>query len=213
LLALFPAQGAPKREVEHGLLRANLFLMDSVDSSSAPAEPPVPTFRVLIPSPIGPLALELAGLAVQRLVVAPKPALAEGFTPLSKSAAPELVEDVVGQLAEYFAGARQTLDAEPDLGEIDSFARRVLRETCRIPYGKTRTYRELAGLVGRTEDAEAVRTVLLANPVPVFIPCHRLVLGSGKLGAWVGGSERKRWLLGMEKESGREIDGAAGVDG
>jgi methylated-DNA-[protein]-cysteine S-methyltransferase len=186
--------------------------MDIVDSSSAPAETPVPTFRVLVPSPIGPLALELAGLAVRRLVVAPKPAVAEGFTPLSKSAAPELVEEVVGQLAEYFAGARQTLDIEPDLGEIDPFARRVLRETCRIPYGKTRTYRELAGIVGRMDDAETVRTLLLANPVPVLIPCHRLVLGGGKLGAWVGGSEKKRWLLAMERDAERETGRSAGID-
>lgn len=186
--------------------------MDSVDSSSSPVESPSPSFRILIPSPIGPLAIELAGLSVQRLVVAPKPDVVEGFTPLGRGAAPEYVEEVVGQLAEYFAGARRKLEIEPELGDLDPFARRVLRETCRIPYGKTRTYRDLAATVGRTEDADAVRAVLLANPVPVLVPCHRLVLGGGKIGAWVGGSERKRWLLAMEKEAEREIDGEADLD-
>jgi methylated-DNA-[protein]-cysteine S-methyltransferase len=181
--------------------------MDSVDGSSSPVESPGPSFRVLVPSPIGPLALELAGLSVQRLVIAPKPAAVEGFTPLGRGAAPELVEEVVGQLAEYFAGARRKLEIEPELGDLDPFARRVLRETCRIPYGKTRTYRDLAGIVSRAEDSDAVRGVLLMNPVPVLVPCHRLVLGGGKIGAWVGGSERKRWMLTMEKEAGREIDG------
>ena len=51
-----------------------------------------------------------------------------------------------------------------------------------------------------SDDADAVRSVLLANPVPVLVPCHRLVLGNGKSGAWVGGSERKRWLLNLERE-------------
>ncbi len=178
------------------------FLMEAVEPEEGPAEVPSERFRILVPSPIGPLALELAGMAVVRLLVAPKPGTADDFSPLGKGAASEEVEEVVGRLAEYFAGARRRidLDFEPALEDLDSTARRILREACRIPYGKTRSYRDLAGLLGRADDADAVRAVLLANPVPILVPCHRLVLGSGKIGAWVGGTDRKRWLLNLERD-------------
>jgi methylated-DNA-[protein]-cysteine S-methyltransferase len=176
--------------------------MEAAEPAAEPVEAPSERIRVLVPSPIGPLALELAGLAVVRLVVAPKPGAADGFAPLGKGAAPEVVEEVVGPLAEYFAGARKRveLDFEPALADLDTFAQRTLREACRVPYGKTRTYRDLAGVLGRADDAELVRGVLLANPVPILVPCHRLILGSGKIGAWVGGSERKKWLLALERD-------------
>jgi methylated-DNA-[protein]-cysteine S-methyltransferase len=178
--------------------------MDSSMKTSGQGEAsPIPTLRVLVPSPIGPLGLELAGLSVVRLQVAPKPAVLEEFKPLGRSAAPDEVDEVIGRLAEYFAGVRRSLDLDADLAleRVDAFDRRVLREVTRIPYGKTRTYRELAVLVGRSDGADAVRSLLLENPAPIVIPCHRVVLGGGKPGAWVGGSERKRWLLAMEREA------------
>ena len=176
--------------------------MEAAEPAREPVEIPSDRFRVLVPSPIGPLALELEGLAVVRLLVAPKPTSLDGFAPLGKGAAADAVEEAVGRLAEYFAGARKKLelDFEPALADLDPFARRILREACRVPYGKTRSYRDLASVLGRADDADAVRAVLLANPVPILVPCHRLILGSGKIGAWVGGSERKRWLLTLERE-------------
>src|SRR5262245_37247888 len=100
-------QGAPAAEV-----RANLFSMDSSTKPAAPAEPPPPppTVRVLVPSPIGPLGLALAGLSVVRLQVAMKPAVLEEFKPLGRGAPPPEVDEVIGRLAEYFSGVRRRLD-------------------------------------------------------------------------------------------------------
>jgi len=172
-------------------------------TSSAPAGA-APTFRVLMPSPIGPLGIEILGTAVVRVAIEPAEPQRSAYTPLHHIDGSDFLDEIFGRLAEYFAGARRRLDLEFDLcaAGIDPFARRVLKEAAKIPYGRTRTYRNLAEAVGRPDCGDEVASILLGNPVPVVIPCHRVVAEDGGPGEYVGGVRRKRWLLDLESQGG-----------
>ncbi len=108
---------------------------------------------------------------------------------------------LVRRLQAYASGARdQFRDIEVDPGPLTDFQRRVLRRCRRIPYGKTLTYGELAAQAGHPGAARAVGNCMAANPVPLIIPCHRVVASGGKLGGYsaVGGLKMKRRLLELE---------------
>lgn len=159
--------------------------------------------RVLVPSQIGTLGVEFYGLAIGRIVIAPSGRDKKVFHPLSAYEDSDFLDEVFGRLSEYFAGARRSLDLEYDLTPCgaDSFARRVLKETARTPYGKTRTYKEIADASGRPEAYRQVLSILLDNPLPILIPCHRIIPTKEGIGGWVGGSARKKWLLRLEREN------------
>lgn len=108
-----------------------------------------------------------------------------------------LLDQVVAQLAAYFAGDLTTFDLPLDPAG-SPFQRRVWDEMARIPYGRTRTYGELAQGVGGV--ARAVGQACGANPIPIVIPCHRVVAGGGRLGGFSGGlgAASKRSLLAHE---------------
>lgn len=162
-----------------------------------------PLVRVLMPSPIGPLGVEVLGAAVTRVLIEPAEPELSTFTPLQVIEESEFLDEVFGRLSEYFAGARRKLDLEIDFAACagGAFARRVLRETARIAYGRTRTYRNVAEAVGRPDCASEVRSVLLGNPLPILVPCHRVTADDGGLGEYVGGGRRKRWLLDLESQA------------
>jgi methylated-DNA-[protein]-cysteine S-methyltransferase len=174
--------------------------------ASAP-EGAAPTLRVLMPSPIGPLGIGLRGPAVTRVAIDPAGAELRSFTPFHKTADSDLLDEIFGRLAEYLAGARRRLDLEIDLcaAGVDPFARRVLKEAAKIPYGRTRTCRDLAEAVGRPDCGPEIVSILLANPVPVVIPCHRVVAEDGADGKYVGGARRKRWLLDLESRNSEPL--------
>jgi methylated-DNA-[protein]-cysteine S-methyltransferase len=162
--------------------------------------------RVLMPSPIGALGVELTGAAVSRLRIEPGATERSIYTPLHRIDGSDFLDEVFGRLSEYFAGARRKLELELDLGPcgVHGLARRVLRETAKIPYGKTRSCHTLADAIGSPDSSRQVLSILLENPIPILIPCHRVledqngsVLGSA-LGSYIGGAERKRWLLDLE---------------
>jgi methylated-DNA-[protein]-cysteine S-methyltransferase len=162
-----------------------------------------PLVRVLMPSPIGPLGVEVLGSAVTRVLIDPGEPERSAFTPLQVIEESELLDEIFGRLSEYFAGARRKLDLELDFGACagGAFARRVLRETTRIAYGRTRTCRNVAEAVGRPDCSQEVLAVLLGNPLPILVPCHRVVADDGGLGEYVGGARRKRWLLDLESQA------------
>jgi methylated-DNA-[protein]-cysteine S-methyltransferase len=81
----------------------------------------------------------------------------------------------------------------------------VLKEAAKIPYGKTRTFQGIADLAGRPEAHLQVLSILLANPIPIVIACHRVVASDGGLGGYVAGAERKGWLLALESSARVEI--------
>lgn len=157
--------------------------------------------RVLIPSPIGMLGVELTGSAVSLLRINPVEMERSTFTPLQQLDASDVLDEVFGRLSEYFAGARRKLDLEYDLGPcgINGLARRVLRETAKIPYGKTRTCHALAEAMGSPDAGKMILKILLENPIPIVIPCHRVVAGRSEIGVYVGGAESKLWLLELER--------------
>jgi O-6-methylguanine DNA methyltransferase len=159
--------------------------------------------RVRVPSPLGPLGVEFFGLSIGRLVIAPGSKERKRFHPLGAFEDSDFLDEVFGRISEYFAGARRTLDLEYDPGPsgADAFVRRVLRETARTAYGKTRTYKEIAEASGRPEAYRQVLSILLANPLPLLVPCHRIIPTKDGIGNWVGGAAKKRWLLKVEREA------------
>jgi methylated-DNA-[protein]-cysteine S-methyltransferase len=102
------------------------------------------------------------------------------------------------ELDDYFTGRRREFDVELDLAAVPAFHRSVLDELTRIPYGETRTYGSLAARVGSPKAARAVGGACNRNPIPIVVPCHRVVGSTGSLVGYAGGLERKRALLALE---------------
>ena len=110
---------------------------------------------------------------------------------------------MLGQFSEFLAGARRRIDIPYDLSDkgLSRFAKRVLKETARVPFGKTRTYQQIATRVGDPEAYRKVLSVLVANPLPLVIPCHRVVTNKAGEGSYIAGPKKKAWLLKMEQRS------------
>lgn len=164
--------------------------------------------RFLMPSPIGTLGMELVDRVVTRVLIGPLKRARAGFVPFQELDDSEFLEELFGRISEYFAGARRQLSTEWDLGPsgVAGFARRVLKETAKIPYGRTRTYRQIAVAAGRPDAYRLVLAALVENPIPILVPCHRVVTNKSGVGSYVGGAKRKRWLIGMERETLRSGD-------
>jgi methylated-DNA-[protein]-cysteine S-methyltransferase len=112
--------------------------------------------------------------------------------------APAPLDPVRRELEEYFAGARRRFDLALDWSLIGPFGRRVLRVTSGIPYGGVLSYGEVAAEAGSPRGSRAAGNALGSNPIPIVIPCHRVLRSGGALGGYGGGLERKRWLLELE---------------
>jgi O-6-methylguanine DNA methyltransferase len=102
------------------------------------------------------------------------------------------------QLLDYLAGKRNTFDVPLDLSKGTSFQRKVWRTLQRVPYGKLRSYQWIADRVGGRHYARAVGSAVGANPLPVVIPCHRIVAQDASLGGFSCGLPMKRKLLSLE---------------
>jgi methylated-DNA-[protein]-cysteine S-methyltransferase len=111
---------------------------------------------------------------------------------------PRPVDPTRRQLDEYFEGRRRSFDLPVDLTLARDFGRRVLTELQRVPYGELTTYGALAARAGKPSAARAVGTIMNRNPVPIVVPCHRVVGSSGSLVGYAGGLERKTALLRLE---------------
>lgn len=110
----------------------------------------------------------------------------------------ETIGEWVQQILDYLSGWQPHLDLPLDIRST-AFQRRVWQELLRIPYGETRTYREIAEAIGSPKAARAVGNACGANPTPLIIPCHRVVKSDGHIGGYALGPERKEKLLDMEK--------------
>ena len=111
---------------------------------------------------------------------------------------PRLLDTAHRQLDGYFAGQLHAFELTVDLAGLPAFQRGVLEELQRVPYGATATYGELALRVGNPRAARAVGGALNRNPVPIVVPCHRIVGSAGSLTGYAGGLDRKRALLALE---------------
>jgi methylated-DNA-[protein]-cysteine S-methyltransferase len=102
------------------------------------------------------------------------------------------------ELDQYFAGDRRTFDVALDWRLTRGFGRRVLEATARIPFGSVSTYKQVAAQAGSPRGSRAAGNALGANPIPIIVPCHRVLHSTGGLGGYTGGLERKRLLLAIE---------------
>jgi methylated-DNA-[protein]-cysteine S-methyltransferase len=109
-------------------------------------------------------------------------------------------EGIAAEIREYFSGDRHDFDLEIDLSGLTDFERDVLEEACRIPYGTTIHYSELARRIGRPGAARAVGNALRENPLPILVPCHRITRADGTPGGYGGpdGTPEKVRLLNLE---------------
>jgi methylated-DNA-[protein]-cysteine S-methyltransferase len=120
---------------------------------------------------------------------------ARGILAIERSAR---VEPVREQLREYFAHRRTEFTLPVDLHGITLFTQRVLKATSLVPFGKVRTYQDIAAEIGKPTASRAVGNALGRNPVPVIVPCHRVVRADGSMGWYTGGSRIKQTLLDIE---------------
>lgn len=110
-------------------------------------------------------------------------------------------DDVARQLDEYFAGRRRTFEVDVDLQLVHGFRREVIAHLADIGYGTTASYAAVAIAVGNPTAVRAVGSACAHNPVPVVLPCHRVVRSDGSIGQYLGGVETKAALLAMEASS------------
>jgi len=158
----------------------------------------------VVESPLGPLLVAASDRGVARISYSteydPAATLDElaGLYGRRVLRAPRAVAAAERELEEYFGGRRQVFDLTLDLRGLPPFSVAVLDELVKVPYGATATYGELATRAGRPGAARAVGMVMNRNPVPIVLPCHRIVGASGSLVGYAGGLERKAELLRLE---------------
>jgi methylated-DNA-[protein]-cysteine S-methyltransferase len=154
-------------------------------------------------SPLGPLTVMVTPRGLIRLsypgegIDAQLAELAERVSPRILES-PERTDDVRRQLDAYFAGERTAFDLAIDWRLVRGFAGQVLRATARIPFGSVSSYRAVATEAGSPNAFRAAGNALGSNPIPIVVPCHRVLHAGGGLGGYTGGLERKRYLLELE---------------
>ncbi|HEV7650362.1 MAG TPA: methylated-DNA--[protein]-cysteine S-methyltransferase [Actinophytocola sp.] len=157
-----------------------------------------------VDTPVGTLLLAATPAGLVRVAYDPADeallALAEKVSPRILRA-PARLDLVARQLDEYFAGTRRRFDVPLDLRLATGFRRAVLDHLPDIDYGRTASYAEVAAAAGSPRAVRAVGTACALNPVPVVVPCHRVVLSNGSMGRYAGGTAAKRTLLELEAAS------------
>ena len=112
--------------------------------------------------------------------------------------APARLDDVRRELDEYFEGRRRDFDLPIDWALASQFSRRILKATAAIPFGQVSTYGKVAAQAGNPKASRAAGRALGANPIPIVVPCHRVIGSSGQLTGYTGGLDRKVALLQIE---------------
>jgi methylated-DNA-[protein]-cysteine S-methyltransferase len=156
-----------------------------------------------IDSPFGVLHAAVTKRGLVRLTF-PEESLDSVLDRLARRLSPRIVETpaaldpVKRELDDYFAGRRRAFTVALDWSLIGPFGRKVLRATSDIPYGRHLSYTEVAAEAGSPRGSRAAGNALGSNPIPIVIPCHRVLRVGGALGGYAGGLDRKRWLLELE---------------
>jgi methylated-DNA-[protein]-cysteine S-methyltransferase len=158
----------------------------------------------IVDSPLGPLVAATTPRGLVRLAYTGSRSESEVLEDLAARLSPRILEAPVRldqarrELDEYFEGERRGFDLPIDWSLTRGFAGEVLRQTARIGFGKTSTYAEVASRAGSPRAVRAAGNALGANPLPVVVPCHRVLRTGGALGGYTGGIERKQFLLRLE---------------
>ena len=155
-------------------------------------------------SPVGPLIAAATKRGLVRLSFSGT-SLDEVLDDLAERISPRVLEapakldPVRRELGEYFDGKRTEFDVPLDWRLTRGFRRSVLRRTARIPYGQVSTYKQMAAAAGSPRASRAAGSALGSNPLPLIVPCHRVLATGGGLGGYGGGLEMKRFLLELER--------------
>jgi len=154
----------------------------------------------LADSPVGNLLVAVTDRGLCKIAYRPEEALDELTADFGTRVLriPRRVDPVRRELDEYFSGARHEFDLETDLSPLPAFQQLVLHELARVPFGEVTTYGALAAMIGKPRAARAVGGALNRNPVPIVLPCHRVIGASGSLTGYAGGLDRKEALLRLE---------------
>lgn len=142
-----------------------------------------------VDTPVGPVSFATDGERVTRVLLGDRRSDGGRPTPLDR--------ETRRQLTDYFAGRRRAFDLPVAMG-LPRFTAAVLGEVARIPFGAARSYGEVAAAVGSPRAARAVGQAVGSNPLPLLIPCHRVLAAHGRIGGFGGGREWKRFLLDLE---------------
>lgn len=167
-----------------------------------------------VDSPFGPLLVATTSHGLVRVAYPDRPVdevlerLAHEISPRVLES-PQATEEIRRELEEYFDRKRRTFAVPVDLSSVRGFGREVLRQTARIPFGSVATYRDVASRAGSPGAVRAAGNALGGNPVPIVVPCHRVVRTGGGLGGYTGGVERKMTLLELEGVSLPHAGGGA----
>lgn len=151
-----------------------------------------------VPSPVGPLLLIGGASGLARIAFA-----GEGHDRVLGTAGPVRpdtgeLDEAARRIEEYFAGHRRTFDLPVDRGDLPPFRSRVLDALVRVPYGETLSYAGLAERAGNPRAVRAAASACATNPLPIVVPCHRIVPSGGGIGRYLGGEPAKRTLLELE---------------
>ena len=157
----------------------------------------------IVDSPVGPLLLAATAAGLVRIAFASEDhdtvlqALADRISPRILSA-PARLDEPARELGEYFAGRRRAFDLPLDWRLSAGFRRTVLGHLTEIGYGHTASYTALASLAGHPKAVRAAATACATNPLPVVVPCHRVIYADGRTGRYLGGPAAKQILLNLE---------------
>jgi methylated-DNA-[protein]-cysteine S-methyltransferase len=157
-----------------------------------------------VESPLGPLVVAATPKGLVRVSYTEFRGEDEVLEELARRVSPRVLEaparldPVRRELDEYFEGRRQDFDVPIDWSYLAGFTREVLRATARIGFGEVSSYAGVAAEAGSPRAVRAAGNALGANPMPVVVPCHRVLRSGGKLGGYTGGLERKEFLLRLE---------------
>ena len=156
-----------------------------------------------VDSPLGPLLVAATPVGVVRIAFGLEDH-EQVLVELCQRISPRVLHDrrtldpVAGELDEYFAGRRRHFDVPVDLTLAHGFRHDVLEQLRLIPFGTTASYAVVARAAGSAGAVRATGTACATNPIPIVVPCHRVVRSDGTMGNYRGGTDAKRWLLDME---------------
>jgi methylated-DNA-[protein]-cysteine S-methyltransferase len=157
-----------------------------------------------VDSPLGPLLVAATDRGLVRLSYITYSSEEDVLAGLAAGVSPRLMElparldGVRRELDEYFAGDRREFSVALDWTLTHGFARKVLQATARVPFGEVTTYKGVAGKAGSPRAVRAAGNALGSNPIPVIVPCHRVLRTGGGIGGYTGGVDKKEKLLALE---------------